>query len=606
MLELCVNPSHPQASDRNSGTPESPFRSISSALAAAHPGSTVRVWPGVYRETVTPVRGGEEGRPITLRADVFGTVVVRGSERLCGPLPPGVHELNLPADVVGTDNPFAVALAGSRIGGTCGQVFLGEMMLREVGTREVVQQCPGTWCAAEGGSKLVVHIPASAAPADLEVSVRDRLFAPAERGMGHLVIEGFVFERCANQSAASFWEAHRTQRGAVGFRAGHHIRFAHNVVRFAKTIGMDIGVQGGGEGADDGIVPHDNVVEDNLICDNGEVGACGRLSRRTIVRRNRIERNAYLSLHTVEEAGLKFHQFYDGLIEQNLILNNDAAGIWLDAVWPGARVTRNLVLNSMGSGIFMELGADSGTVDHNIVAYTRLGDGIYCHDASDLTIAHNLVFGNAHFGIYMRYVTDRPFEHRDGEFRPAECSRNRIANNLLIDNYRGHICLPANSERSGNNGSFHNHFVNGTQWQWEGTGFHKFCLGDNDGDVPREQVHRQLADAGLEPGPDPMNAYLTLEQWRALGFDNDSTAPNAFRITSENGAVVKGTATLGADDPYLQLRFGEDGMPPTVPTLPGFETDYFGNPRGERSMPGPFASIDLGLFVIDISPRTRT
>ncbi|MFZ4507864.1 MAG: hypothetical protein ACOYON_09240 [Fimbriimonas sp.] len=43
------------------------------------------------------------------------------------------------------------------------------------------------------------------------------------------------------------------------------------------------------------------------------------------------------------------------------------------------------------------------------MAYTRMGDGIYTLDSYEVLIAHNLLFGNAHFGIYMRVETDRWF-----------------------------------------------------------------------------------------------------------------------------------------------------------------------------------------------------
>jgi hypothetical protein len=73
-----------------------------------------------------------------------------------------------------------------------------------------------------------------------------------------------------------------------------------------------------------------------------------------VIRNNRVARNGHLSLHTVEEAGLKFHQFRDGVIEGNLVRSNECAGIWLDALWTGAKVSRNLVIDNVGSGIFME------------------------------------------------------------------------------------------------------------------------------------------------------------------------------------------------------------------------------------------------------------
>lgn len=587
-MELWVDPSTPTTA--GDGSPGAPFASLNAALERAGPGDVVLALPGIYRETVSPVHGGEPGRPLVLRSHVPHGAVVRASEPLVPSLGPGLHELVLPELA---RNPFGVRLAGSRRGGTCGQVFFGERRLTELPVPEQVPATPGTWCSLRRGEALLVHIPAGWAPAPLEVSVRERCFLPESRGMGHLRVEGFVFERAANQSAAAFWEEHRTQPGSVGFAAGHHIEFRNNVVRHSKTIGVDLGI-GGGKERVDGVVPHDNLLVGNHIHDNGEVGVCGQRSYRTRVIGNLIERNACLSLHTVEEAGLKFHEFYDGLIEANVIRDTEAAGVWLDAVWTGARVTRNLVVNSLGSGIFIELGADRCIVDHNVVAYTRLGDGIYAHDASDVLIAHNLLFGNAHYGVYMRYVTDRPFGHFRGEPRPAGCSRNRILNNLFIDNYRGHLCLSAVAERSRDNSSEHNHFINGTQWQWEGQPFHRFCLGDNDGDLPREVVVQQQGTT------DPL---IDIDRWRALGYDFHSHAPSAFRITKENGAVSKGTASLGARDAYFQLRLSEEAASPLVPTLPEASTDYHGTPRGAVSAPGPFADLPAGNHLIDLHPH---
>lgn len=599
-MEYWVRAAKAQSEGTGDGSRDRPFTAINQALALAGPGDTVHVEPGIYRETVTPLRGGEEGSPLSLIAVDPHAAVVRGSERIAEMVGPGVHVFSIPNGQLG---PFGMTLNGSRRGGCCGQVFHGAQELREASAKEEAERTPGTWRALEGGRQVLVHIPGGSAPADIEASVRSRLFAPKTRGMGYIRVEGLVFERCGNQSAAAFWEANNTQTGAVGLRAGHHITLKNCIIRNAKTIGIDLGVEGGKDAVDD-IVPHDNQVEDCLIEGNGECGACGRLSRRTAIRRCVVQGNAHLSLHTVEEAGLKFHQFIDGIIDSCIVRDNDAAGIWLDAVWHGARVTRCLVVNNLGSGIFMELGAEKATVDHNVVAYTRLGDGIYTHDASDLVIAHNLVFGCSHFGIYMRTVTERPFEHKDGKFRPAECSRNLLHANLLIDNYRGHICLPAESPRSKGNASQHNHFINGTQWQWEGAGFHRFALGDNDGGVPRAQVVGQLAKAG-QGAADPEYG-VSLPVWQALGYDMTSFAPGAFRITSQNGAVVKGTATLSPKDMFLELRLSQEAVSPPAPSLPagsGLDADFFGAPRGAESSPGPFVSLGAGRTLLDLDPR---
>jgi hypothetical protein len=600
-MEIWANPGAATTpSQEPRGSEANPYPSLSEAVAAAGPGDRVIAKPGIYRETVRPPKGGEEGRCLEIVSLIPQGARVRGSDVILeDPLPPGVHLVPLAKAAPPGPNPFAIKLAGSRIGGCCGQLYVGEQMLREVGREEDLRRSPGTWMTRDQGQAAMVHISALDEPGPLEAVFRTRLFEPASRGLGWITLEGFVFERCANQSAASFWEEDRVQQGAVGLGAGHHFIIRGCTIRDAKTIGLDLGIGGGAERTD-GIVPHDNLIEGCRFLRNGEVGACGQRSHRTIVRDCLVEGNACLGLHTVEEAGLKFHEFYDGVIENCVVQSNEAAGIWLDAMWAGARISRCLVVNNVGSGIFMELGSDGAMVDHNIVACTRLGDGIYSHDGSDVTYAHNLVFGCSHFGLYLRYVTDRPFPHKDGVTRPAQCSRNRVVNNLFIDNYRGPICMPANSERSTGNLSEHNHFINGTQWQWEGLPFHQFCLGDNDGDLTRETLDAALTKAGLPAGTGPS---MTLEQWQKLGWDRTSFAPEAFRITKENGAVVKGTASFGMEDSHFTLRLGPEAVSPLVPRLEECPEDFKDRPRGDLTSPGPFAALPEGRHRFDLDPR---
>ena len=60
--ELFVAPS---GNDRNPGTAQAPFATIAKAAAAAKPGDTVKIGPGLYREQITFTRSGKPGSPIT-------------------------------------------------------------------------------------------------------------------------------------------------------------------------------------------------------------------------------------------------------------------------------------------------------------------------------------------------------------------------------------------------------------------------------------------------------------------------------------------------------------------------------------------------------------
>jgi len=62
-------------------TPATAYRTIQKAASVAGPGATVRVLPGIYRETVRPQTDGTQAARITYLAESgAGTAVVRGSE----------------------------------------------------------------------------------------------------------------------------------------------------------------------------------------------------------------------------------------------------------------------------------------------------------------------------------------------------------------------------------------------------------------------------------------------------------------------------------------------------------------------------------------------
>lgn len=77
----------------------------------------------------------------------------------------------------------------------------------------------------EAGDKIEVHFPRSSKAVDdyqVEITVRERIFAPHRRGLGYITVEGFIFEHAANQFPDGFWkdrgEGGAPQAGAVGTR----------------------------------------------------------------------------------------------------------------------------------------------------------------------------------------------------------------------------------------------------------------------------------------------------------------------------------------------------------------------------------------------------
>ena len=67
----------PSGSDSASGSLAAPFRTIQHCADVAQPGDTCTIRAGTYRETVTVVRSGTAGAPITFRAYPGEAVTLR-------------------------------------------------------------------------------------------------------------------------------------------------------------------------------------------------------------------------------------------------------------------------------------------------------------------------------------------------------------------------------------------------------------------------------------------------------------------------------------------------------------------------------------------------
>ncbi len=578
------------------------------------------IHPGVYRERVAPRVGGTEGKPVVYSGVGVG-VIVRGSDVWNPQWVPAsggkaVFEADFRASAFGGSDVFirpARALAGNKV---LGQIFVGDRLMLQMDRREQVVQSPGSWCVDQATCRVTLRLPVGIAqPGDsvIEITVRDRLFAPIRRGLGHIHVRGITFEHCANQSAHSFWTVKgHPQAGAVSCRSGHHWVIERCTVRHANSVGIDCGSEGARD--TDGMDPTPpiekvgrHVIRDNIVSDNGETGIMGWKHIGTRVTGNVVERNNAMGFNAIEEAGIKFHYFIDGVIEGNLVRDNDAHGIWLDNVWYGSRVSRNTVLNNQHSGIMVELGFGPCMVDHNVVGFTRNGEGIYTHDASGVTVAHNLLVANSHFGVHMRTVSDRWMERRLGDIGWATTREQRVISNVFIDNYRGHICFPHDPDGTSGNESDHNVFVNGTMWQWDGQTFHRFGVSTSEDRHGRGGI---LASLGLPEGYGAgdglagQGVAVDFDLWRrATGRDAHSATPSVSRGPVENGAVVRGSLAVSARALVFEVR--DPSLIPFVgsPEVAGLTCDFHGRPLDwERARPGPFQDVESCGAVISIAP----
>ncbi|HVT30457.1 MAG TPA: right-handed parallel beta-helix repeat-containing protein [Lacipirellulaceae bacterium] len=603
------------ASESGDGSADHPLRTINAAAQLAQPGDVVTVGAGTYHEWVSPARGGTEKAPIVYRSVPEHAAIVRGTDVLeaqwqAVPDAPGVFTAPLPQKSFIFGNPFIRPPGSAKnkpewVSRCDALVFVDDRPLDQVTGRERLIETPGSWLSSHDGGRLLVHLRGNTVPAPgaIEITTRDRIFAPHRRGLGYIRVEGFVFERCATRPD---WP----QLGALSTRTGHHWTIRNNIVRDTTGKGIDCGSETWSPELLIDTEPQDkrvligghHLVEGNLVTNNAQCGIAAWNTESVsivgnIVREN-CARGAEKPIHFLadaEAAGIKVHAFRHGLIEGNLVIGNLSFGIWLDNGWENARVTRNVSVGNRGAGIFVELGFGPILVDHNLsAANTRLwppylGDGIYTHDASNLTIVHNTLLDNAHYGLQELVVSERSYANR----RLAEASNEMISGNLFVGNKDAAISLPLDTSRSRYNHSDYNAIESGAS----------FVINNNESRIPtpvilkscREQL--EAAHVPSDQRPDTLDPkrlpMLSLPAWRVvMQMDQNSTIlPANLHIHFDK------------DQKQFQIDLPTSNAIPTVPAGPGDDFDLLGqHVKHGGARVGAISGLHKGKQVIRVWP----
>src|SRR5665213_2031842 len=101
--------------DSNPGAKSAPFRTIQHAADVARPGDMITVHEGVYRERVSPPRGGKSNRKrIVYRAAPGEKVEIKGSEVVTNwiKVHDDVWQATLPNSYFGDFNPYSDVIHG--------------------------------------------------------------------------------------------------------------------------------------------------------------------------------------------------------------------------------------------------------------------------------------------------------------------------------------------------------------------------------------------------------------------------------------------------------------------------------------------------------------
>ena len=416
--------------DRNKGTFESPFLSIQAAANVANPGDIITVHEGIYRERITPPRGGEsETKRIIYQAakgekvEIKGSEIIKNWERFLG----DVWKVTIPNSFFGEYNPYKDLIQGDWFDGLgrvhhTGEVYLNGKSLWESATIEKVLNPVAqtekfdpdgstyTWyCESD---KENTYIYANFHEVDpnkelVEINVRKSCFYPEKTGLNYITIRGFKMSQAATQWAPPTAE----QIGLIGTNWSKGWIIENNIISDSKCSGITLGKHGDkwdntSENSAEGYVETihraieegwskenigHHIVRGNTIFNCEQTGICGSLGGIF----STIENNNIYNIWTkrqftgAEIGGIKIHASIDMLIKNNR-LANCGRGLWLDWMAQGTRVTGNLFYNNTNEDLFVEVNHGPFLVDNNIL----LSEIVLFDESQGGAYVHNLFVGN--------------------------------------------------------------------------------------------------------------------------------------------------------------------------------------------------------------------
>jgi alpha-N-arabinofuranosidase len=410
--------------DANAGTKSSPLRTISAAANLAMPGDTVLVHAGIYREQITPPRGGNsDAERIVYETAPGESVVIKGSELIKGwkKLKNDTWEVKIPNTFFGHFNPYKELIQGDWFEPTPkdrkyhrGAVYLnGDWLMEAAKMGEVMtvadKKNPLWWGEVDSTTTTIWAQFKNADPnKDLvEINVRPAVFYPDKPFINFITVRGFTMEQAATNWAPPTAE----QMGLIGTHWSRGWIIENNTIQYSKCAGIALGKYGdefdnksaesaeGYVGTINRALAHGwnkgtiggHIVRNNTIAYCEQVGIVGSMGCSFSTVEGNIIHDIYVhGLFTgAEMAGIKFHGAIDVQIKRNHIYRvGGVSGIWLDWMAQGAQIISNL-MNDNSTDIFLEVDHGPMLVSNNIL----LSKSNLLMNSSGAVFAHNLFKG---------------------------------------------------------------------------------------------------------------------------------------------------------------------------------------------------------------------
>ena len=390
------------------------------------------------------------------------------------------------------------------------------------------------------GEGITVRLP-NGTPAEhsIEITTREQVFVPAQKGLAYIRVKGITFQHAGNGYPIP-------QRGLLSTAGGNHWIIEDNAIEWANGVGMDI-ANGDWNAAPTPQAGTAHIIRRNTIRYCGVEGIGGMGTHDTLVEDNLIEWCGWADAERAwEAAGAKFHGARNLLFRRNVVRHiRHANGLWLDSRNANCRISSNVFADvlTVSAAVHMEMNLEQNQIDNNVIWDVRnaepgtpgqrgcAGSGVFINASDRLVIAQNLIGRCDNSGVF---AITRPDRANSGT-----AQYNQIENNIFAGCGKSAIVfLNQNNKADGNLFvSMPNDFLG-------------FVQGDS-------------------------KQWLDLADWRREhGWDKNSAL---------------GEVQIGFDPDKLELTISSTQPFPDAAVVDRIHTDMLGKVTGETRAPGPLA-----------------
>jgi hypothetical protein len=462
--------------DRQAGTLQAPFRTISHAASIALPGDVITVHGGIYREWVSPERGGTQTQRITYQAAAGEKAVISGAEPVSGWVRESgdVWKAVISNTLFGDFNPYKDVIYGDWYFTKepffhTGEVYLNGKSLYEADTLEKVKHPeetkdsfdkPGslyTWYSQVTDQDTTIWANFRGADPNketVEINVRPYVFWPRETGKHYITVRGFTLK----QAATNWAPPTALQMGLIGPHWSKGWIIEDNIISDSKCCGISLGknkrtghnewthlgFKGGTQREYECIfraVREDwnkdqvgsHIIRNNTIFNCEQAGIVGHLGGAFCT----IEHNHIYNIHRkkqwsgAELGGIKLHASIDTLIKDNFI-HHCYRAVWFDWQAQGTHLTHNVFFENQSEDFMVEVCHGPYTVDHNLF----LSQWNYRDMSQGGAFVHNLFAGK--FAVRSDNFRQTPYhfphETAVAGYINIQGGDDRFYNNLFLRN----------------------------------------------------------------------------------------------------------------------------------------------------------------------------